>query len=98
MSRNGPRRPVKQVPNEAEEPVALDDLSDALNDGPDVDRSTPFPDLEAALGLGDEDFSVAEVLTTIECRKPKPTEFFMVHPDPKMAREAWVFIDKEEIG
>jgi hypothetical protein len=80
-----------------EKPVAPD-LSAALDDGPSVTRSTPYPDIEAALGLGDDGFTVAEVLTTIVCRKPKPTEFFRVHPSPAMARPAYVFTDREDIG
>jgi len=63
-----------------------------------MESRTPFPDLEAALGLEDEGITVAELLVTVACRKPKPTEFFRVHPDPGMCRAAYVFIDREEIG
>jgi hypothetical protein len=74
------------------------DLTAALNDGPDPVRPTPYPDIEAALGLGDDGIPVTPVLAIIECRKPKSTEFFRCHPSPDMARPAYVFTDKAEIG
>jgi hypothetical protein len=77
--------------------AAIDDS--ALEGGPEIGTGRrPFPDLEAALGLDDDGVAVSELLVTVVCRKPKPTEFFRVHPDPAMARAAYVFIDREEIG
>jgi hypothetical protein len=71
----------------------------ALADGPDnPGKRVPFPDLEAALGLEDDGVAVTELLVTVACRKPKSTEYFRVHPDAEMARPAYVFIDREEIG
>jgi hypothetical protein len=77
--------------------AAIDDS--ALEGGPEIGSGRrPFPDLEAALGLDDDGVTVTELLVTVACRKPKPTEFFRVHSDPAMARTAYVFIDREEIG
>jgi hypothetical protein len=71
----------------------------ALEGGPNIaNNRVPFPDLEAALGLDDDGVAVTELLINVACRKPKPTEYFRVHPDPAMARPAYVFIDREEIG
>lgn len=71
----------------------------ALAGGPeDPGKRVPFPDLEAALGLDDDGVAVSELLVTVACRKPKATEYFRVHPEPSMARPAYVFIDREEIG
>jgi hypothetical protein len=71
----------------------------ALEGGPEMaNRRAPFADLEAALGLGDDGVTVTELLVTVACRKPKSTEFFRVHPGPDMARPAYVFVDREEIG
>jgi hypothetical protein len=71
----------------------------ALAGGPDETLGrAPFPDLEAALGLEEDGISVSEVLVSVACRKPKPTEYFRVHPDAAMQRAAYVFIDREEIG
>lgn len=71
----------------------------ALADGPEMaDTRAPFPDLEAALGLDDDGVAVTELLVNVECRKPKPTEFFRVNPDPGMARSTYVFIDRQDIG
>lgn len=69
----------------------------ALEGGPKLGRP-PFPDLEAALGLEDDGIAVKELLIDVACRKPKSTEYFRVHPDQNMARAAYVFIDREEIG
>jgi hypothetical protein len=71
----------------------------ALAGGPEIAaEALPYPDLEAALGLDTDGIIVTELLVSVACRKPKPTEYFRVHPDPTMAREAYVFIDREEIG
>jgi hypothetical protein len=71
----------------------------ALEGGPEIkEKREPFPDLEAALGLGDDGVTVTELLISVAVWKPKPTEYFRVHPDPEMARPAYVFIDREEIG
>ena len=70
----------------------------ALEGGPHLVGRAPFPDLEAALGLDDEGLAVTELLLTVVCRKPRPTEFFRTHQDPTMARAAYVFFDREEIG
>jgi hypothetical protein len=70
----------------------------ALAGGPESAAIKPYPDLEAALGLETDGIIVTELLVSVACRKPKPTEFFRVHTDPTMAREAYVFIDREEIG
>jgi hypothetical protein len=93
-------RPQKQARSKKakKEKPATPDLSAALDDAPGVTGLAPYPDLEDALGLGDDGYAVAEVLVTIDCRKPKPTEFFRVHPKEDMARPAWVFTDREEIG
>lgn len=77
-------------------PGPIDDA--ALAGGPDLNARKPFPDLEAALGLEDDGIAVTELLVNVACRKPKPTEYFRVHTDPAMARAAYVFMDKEEIG
>jgi hypothetical protein len=82
--------------NGAAPPGIIDDA--ALVGGPDMEGRTAFPDLEAALGLEDEGITVAELLLTVARRKPKPTEFFRVHPDPTMSRAAYVFIDREEMN
>src|SRR5690349_24656625 len=70
----------------------------ALEGGPKLGGRQPFPDIEAALGLEDDGIAVRELLIDVACRKPKPTEYFRVHHDPSMARAAYVFIDREEIG
>jgi hypothetical protein len=71
----------------------------ALEGGPELTGGrTPFPDLEAALGIDDDGIAVTELLINVACRKPKPTEYFRVHPNPNMARSAYVFVDREEIG
>ena len=78
-------------------PPALDE--GALEGGPEVaEKRTPYPDLEAALGLDDDGVTVTELLVNVACRKPRPTEFFRVSRDPSMSRPAYVFIDREEIG
>jgi hypothetical protein len=69
----------------------------ALNGGPTVGR-TPYPDLEAALGLDDDGIAVKELLVSIACRKPRGTEYFRVDPRSDMARPAYVFVDKDEVG
>jgi len=76
--------------------VPLDET--ALAGGPELPAVTPYADLEQALGLDDDGISVAEVLVTVACRKPRSTEFFMVHPDEGMSRACYVFVDKETIG
>jgi hypothetical protein len=91
-------RPRKTAPAASTTPSNSPDLSAALDDGPDAVRSTPYPDIQAALGLGDDGIPVTEVLSTIVCRKPRPTEFFRAHPNADMAHPAWVFINREEIG
>ena len=70
----------------------------ALDGGPESDGQSPYPDLEAALGLDDEGMDTVELLVSVACRKPKPTEFFRTHTDPAMSRSAYVFTDREEIG
>jgi hypothetical protein len=92
-----PRNQARRPKAKKEKPAAPD-LSAALSDGPDVTGLKPYPDIEAALGLGDEGYAVAEVLSTIIARKPRPVEFFRAHPSADMARPAWVYVDKEEIG
>jgi hypothetical protein len=76
-----------------EKPPPIDE--DALAGGPTL-QVTAFPDLEAALGLDDDGVAVSELLVSVACRKPKPTEFFRVSNDPSLARTAYVFIDREE--
>ena len=84
-------------PRKANGHAPIDDS--ALEGGPEIASSrAPFPDLEAALGLDDDGVAVTELLINVACRKPKPTEYFRVHPDADMARPAYVFIDREEIG
>lgn len=68
-----------------------------LAGGPNLNEG-PFADIEAALGLEDDGMQVSEVLATVECRKPRPTEFFRRHVDPDTTRTAYVFLDREEIG
>jgi hypothetical protein len=87
---------TKPKKNSGEPPKPSID-EDALSGGPSVGRQ-PFPDLEAALGLGDDGINVKELLVSIACRKPRPTEYFSVDPRPEMARPAYVFIDRDEIG
>jgi hypothetical protein len=72
----------------------------ALTGGPEIlaTKAMPYPDLEAALGLDTDGIIVTELLVSVACRKPKPTEYFRVHLDANMARECYVFTDREEIG
>jgi hypothetical protein len=78
-------------------PLVIDES--ALAGGPEtVDAKAPYPDLEAALGLDTDGIVVSELLVSVACRKPKTTEYFRTHSDPSMARAAYVFIDREEIG
>ena len=88
---NGGHSPETEPANEA-----LDES--ALEGGPEPVAASPYPDLEAALGLKDEGMETVEILVDVACRKPKPTEFFRTHPDPAMSRTAYVFTDREEIG
>jgi hypothetical protein len=74
------------------------EIDEALSGGPQVAPAAPFDDLERALGIGDDDIQVSEVLIDLACRKPKKTEFFRANGDPNMTRPAYVFLDKDEIG
>jgi hypothetical protein len=91
---------IKQIGNGATpttSPVAVD--AAAFADGPEIPAvTTPYADIERALGLEDEGVTVKEVLVTVACRKPRATEFFMVHPDDAMSRACYVVIDREVIG
>jgi hypothetical protein len=41
--------------------------------------------------------TVVELPGSYDCRKPRKFEFFSVHPDPNMWRQAYVLIDKTEM-
>jgi len=73
--------------------------SDESRPRPDLGGTNIFSNLDA-LRLSDTDpaslTGAREILSHVPVRKPTRHEFFRVHPDPQMALESTIYVDKAE--